>query len=111
MILRGVDGSQRTAAWKAEAHPRAEVQIRAHLWNYTKGYVFAVNGYVDALAPPRSLAGRLDRGQEQGDQHRDDRDDDQELDQGERASTRRHDNPFLPDSKENRIEGSVWRPR
>src|SRR5262249_48950532 len=38
---------------------------------------------VGALDSPRGLAGRLDRGQEQGDQHGDDGDDDQELDQGE----------------------------
>ena len=38
---------------------------------------------VDALDAPGRLARRLHGGQEQGDQHRDDRDDDQQLDQGE----------------------------
>ena len=34
---------------------------------------------VDALAPPGRLAGRLDGGQQQGDQDRDDRDHDQQV--------------------------------
>ena len=38
---------------------------------------------VGALGPPRRLARRLDRRQEQGDQDAHDRDDDQQLDQGE----------------------------
>ena len=38
---------------------------------------------VDALRPAGGLARRLDGGQEQGDQHGDDRDDHQQLDQGE----------------------------
>jgi hypothetical protein len=38
---------------------------------------------VDALSPPGRFAGRLDGGQEQGNQKRYDRDDDQQLDQGE----------------------------
>jgi hypothetical protein len=38
---------------------------------------------VDALASPGCLARRLHGGQEQGDQHRDDRDDNQQFDQRE----------------------------
>src|SRR5262249_50206522 len=38
---------------------------------------------VGALGPARRLAGRLDRGEQQCDQHGNDRDDDQELDQRE----------------------------
>jgi len=38
---------------------------------------------VDALGATRGLAGSLDRGQKQGDQDGNDRDDDKELDQGE----------------------------
>ena len=45
---------------------------------------------VDALSTPRSLAGRLDGGQQQGDQDRDDRDHDQELDQRECGSMSIH---------------------
>jgi hypothetical protein len=41
---------------------------------------------VDALGATRGLAGSLDRGQKQGDQDGNDRDDDQELDQGERSA-------------------------
>jgi hypothetical protein len=38
------------------------------------------------MHPPRGFASRLDRGQQQGDQHGNDRDDDQKLDQGETAT-------------------------
>ncbi len=37
---------------------------------------------VRALRPPRGLAGRLDRGQQQRDENGDDCDDDEQLDQG-----------------------------
>jgi hypothetical protein len=40
---------------------------------------------VDALGPPGRLARRLDCGQEQGDQHGDDRDHDEQLNQREAA--------------------------
>ena len=43
---------------------------------------------VDALHPTRGLAGRLDGGQEQCDQDRDDGDDHQQLDQGESGCPR-----------------------
>ena len=41
---------------------------------------------VGALRPPRRLARRLDRGEQQSDQHRDDRDDHEQLDEGEPAA-------------------------
>ena len=45
---------------------------------------------VDALDPPRRLAGRLDGRQQQGDQDRDDRDHHQQFDQREGRSSSRH---------------------
>ena len=43
----------------------------------SEGQLFEIVG---ALDPPGCLAHRLDRGQEQADEHRDDRDDNQQLD-------------------------------
>ena len=43
---------------------------------------------VDTLDPLRGLAGRLDRGQQQGDQDRDDRDHNQQFDEGETSPYR-----------------------
>jgi hypothetical protein len=43
---------------------------------------------VDALRPAGGLAGRLHGGEQQADQDRDDRDDDEQLDQGKTATFR-----------------------
>ncbi len=46
---------------------------------------------IDALQAPRGFTSRLDRRQQQGDQHGEDRDDDKQLDQRETAKPL-HDN-------------------
>jgi hypothetical protein len=47
-----------------------------------------------ALCSPGRFAGGLHRGQKQGDEDADDGDDDEELDQGKRATLTVHNGPF-----------------
>jgi hypothetical protein len=53
-----------------------------------------------ALGPPRGFAGRLHRGQEQGDQHTDDGDDDEQLNQRKAARKRgsAHKSPAISEA-------------
>ena len=63
-----------------------EASVGALVIGRGKGELLEV---VDALRPPSSLAGGLDRGQEQRDQDGDDRDHDEQLDQRETRTIRR----------------------